>query len=392
MLIQKQYTVVAKTFHGLEQKLMLEMRDLGAVELRVGRRAVYAKANLETLYRLNLCSRLSLSFLITLNDFKAHNDEVLYKRIHQMPWESVIGLRQTIAVDATVHSNTFTHSQFVALRCKDAIVDRLREVSGGRPSVDRESPDLRITIHVADNAVSVGLDSSGDRLHKRGYRKHTGVAPINEVLAAGILSLAGWEGQMDFLDPMCGSGTLAVEALMMARNIPAGIFRAKYGFMEWPNFDSELWEKVKEQALSGEKEFPHRIYARDVDARVLEAAATNITAALLDDEIRLRRADFVGSSSDNPVFIVMNPPYNERLTVSEKQLYRSIGDTLKQGYAGSVAAVFSASVEGLKSLGLRPSKKFALYNGALPASLWLLEMYDGSRRQTGVQYKENNEG
>jgi len=179
---------------------------------------------------------------------------------------------------------------------------------------------------------------------------------------------------------------------MMARNIPAGIFRAKYGFMEWPNFDSELWEKVKEQALSGEKEFPHRIYARDVDARILEAAASNITAALLDDEIRLRRADFVGSSSDNPVFIVMNPPYNERLTVSEKQLYRSIGDTLKQGYAGSVAAVFSASVEGLKSLGLRPSKKFALYNGALPASLWLLEMYDGSRRQTGVQNKENNEG
>lgn len=362
---------------------MLEMRELGATDLRVARRAVYGTCNLQTLYKLNLGSRLAMSFIITLREFKAHNDDILYQRIHQMPWESVISLRQTIAVDATVHSKQFTHSQFVALRCKDAVVDRLRSVSGGRPSVDRESPDIRITVHISDTSVSVGLDSSGDRLHKRGYRKRTGLAPLNEVLAAGILSLAGWRGQMDFLDPMCGSGTLAIEAMMMARNIPPGIFRKQFGFMQWPNYDASLWDSTVENMLNLERPFDFKIYARDKDERVLEAAAENATAALLDDDLIIRRADFIGSSSeDRPFFIAMNPPYNERLSVSEKELYKSIGDTLKRGYPGSTAAIFSASSEGLKSIGLRPKTKIALYNGALPASLWLLEMYAGTKRQT----------
>jgi putative N6-adenine-specific DNA methylase len=381
MLPKGTFRILVKTMHGLENVLIRELHELGASNLVSQRRAVSAGTNWEGVYRINLCSRLGLRVLIPIREFRAKSPDELYGIVRKMGWEQLISLRSSFAIDATVNSEYFAHSKYTALKCKDAIVDRLRHVSGDRPDVDTRRPDIRLNLHISHENVTISIDSSGESLHKRGYRKGHTQAPINEVLAAGILALAGWEGQSDFLDPMCGSGTFLIEAAMRARNIPAGIMRDRFGFMHWENYDEQMWERVKEEALGREKSFEHVIRGYDLSDIAIEKAMQNVTNALLDDEIRLGRKNFFETESlDKPYFIVTNPPYNERIPIMEKEFYKKLGNTLKFKYPGSTAFIYTASVDGIKSLGLRPSKKQTLYNGSLEGKLLKIELYAGSRK------------
>ena len=310
-------------------------------------------------------------------------EEDLYDKVKEVPWEQYMGAEGTLAVDATVFSQYFTHSQYIALKTKDAIVDRFRELSGVRPSVDLDRPDLRINIHIDRNICTLSLDSSGASLHKRGYRVETALAPISEVLAAGLILMSGYRGQSDFMDPMCGSGTLLIEAALIAANIPANLNRDVFGFESWRDFDVDLYETIEEALIKRIREVPVKIMGMDRDMRTLSKAKANIKAANLSDFIQVEHRDFFGSEkpSDRYWHLVFNPPYDERLSLDDvTEFYGNIGNTLKRGYPGSQAWLITSNEEALKSVGLRPSKKIKVYNGKLPAKFVQYSMYQGSKK------------
>ena len=379
----KNFKMVAKTLFGLEELLAQELRQLGASEVEIGIRNVSFEGDTGFMYKANLCCRTAIKILKPISAFNIFTEDDLYKKIYELPWEDYMEVDGTLAVNATVFSDVFTHSHYIALKTKDAIVDRFRDKEGERPNVDLDHPTLRVNVHIDRNICTVSLDSSGESLHKRGYKVESTLAPINEVLAAGIIMLAGWNGQCNLLDPMCGGGTFLTEAAMIACNIPPNLNRDEFGFETWPDFDVDLYEKIEDAALKKIRDFPHKIFGFDNDPVAVHKAKENIKNANLQDFIEVRQQDFFQSEKegDKPLYMIFNPPYDERISVGDiENFYSSIGNTLKRGYPGTQAWMITSNMEALKFVGLRPSKKIKLFNGKLEAKLVRYEMYEGSRK------------
>lgn len=377
------FKMVAKSLFGMEELLAQELRQLGASNIEIGIRNVSFEGDTGFMYKANLCCRTAIKILKPISAFNIFTEDDLYRKIYEMPWEKYMKVKGSLAVNATVFSDVFTHSQYIALKTKDAIVDRFRDREGERPNVDLDHPTLRINIHIDRNICTVSLDSSGESLHKRGYKTESTLAPINEVLAAGMIMLSGWNGQSDFLDPMCGSGTILTEAAMIACNIPPNINREEFGFETWPDFDIDLYEKIETAMLSKVRDFPRKIFGFDKDPVAIKKAKENIKNANLQDFIEVKEQDFFESEKENPgpLHMLFNPPYNERISVQDVQhFYSSIGNTLKRNYPGTQAWMISSNMEALKFVGLRPSKKIKLFNGKLEARLVRYEMYEGSKK------------
>lgn len=374
--------MVAKTLYGFEELLAKELRNLGAVDVKPGVRNVSFYGDKGFMYKANLCLRTAIKILKPIKTFKIRNEKDLYDHIYRMHWDKYMNESDSLAIDATVFSEVFTHSKFIALKSKDAIVDKFRNRTGIRPDIDLDHPDLRVNIHIQRNECTVSLDSSGQSLHKRGYRSSTNIAPINEVLAAGLVLLSGWDGQCDLLDPMCGSGTLAIEAAMIACNIPANINRKEFGFEKWLDFDEDLYNKIEESCLNKIREFHYNITCYDKAPSAMRKARENVRNANLSDYIKIEHEDFFKTSktSEEKLHILFNPPYGERLPVDINMFYQQIGDTLKQGYANTNAWFITSNMEGLKAVGLRPSRKIKLFNGKLESRLVKYEMYEGSKK------------
>ena len=303
-------------------------------------------------------------------------------KAYRPDWSEYINVNQSFVVDVTLHSEQFNHSQFVALKTKDAIVDQFRDRYGKRPDVDKDYPDLRVNLHIFNDQCSVALDSSGNSLNQRGYRTATNIAPINEVLAAGMLLLSGWDGQGDFLDPMCGSGTILAEAAMIACNIPPNLNRKEFAFEKWNDWDNDLFDAVTDSLLKRVREFHYSIKGYDKAPSAVMKAKDNIKNANLDEYITITQEDFFRTEKETrgPLHMVFNPPYGERLEIDLERFYREIGDTLKQGYPGTNAWFITANLEALKFVGLRPSRKIKLFNGKLETRFVKYEMYEGSKK------------
>lgn len=374
--------MVAKTLFGFEEILAKELRDLGAQKVEIGNRVVSFYGDLGFMYKANLCLRTAIKILKPIVSKKIRNEQDLYDFVKSMHWEEYLGLEDTFAIHATVHSTIFSHSQFIALKAKDAIVDRFRERTGKRPNVELEYPDLSIDVHIQQDLCTISLDSSGGSLHHRGYRTATNIAPINEVLAAGLLLLSGWDGQCDFLDPMCGSGTMAIEAAMIACNIPANLNRKEFAFEKWLDWDLDLFEKIEEASLNKVRDFHYSIIGIDKAPSAVRKAIINVENANLNDYIKIKEGNFFESTKEveGPLHIAFNPPYGERLEIDEEKFYSQIGDTLKQNYPGTNAWLITSNMEALKHVGLRPSRKIKVFNGKLEAKLVKYEMYAGSKK------------
>lgn len=376
------YKMVAKTFFGFEEILAQELRQLGAQDVELGVRMVSFKGDKGFMYKANLSLRTALKILKPIYSFRANNEKALYKGIASVNWSKYLNANQTFVIDTTVHSEYFNHSEFVSQKCKDAIVDQFRERTGQRPSIDKMFPDLRINIHIGKDQVSVALDTSGNSLHQRGYRVATNIAPINEVLASGILLLSGWEGQGHFLDPMCGSGTFLAEAAMIACNIPANINRKEFAFEKWKDWDNDLFDQIMDSLLKKVKEFHYTIKGYDKAPSAVLKAKENIRNANLEEYVSIQEANFFDTekTTEGRLHMVFNPPYDERLDIQTENFYKNIGDTLKKSYPGTHAWFITGNLEALKYVGLKPSRKIKLFNGSIEARLVKYEMYEGSKR------------
>ncbi len=371
-----------KTFFGLEQVLAEEIKKLGGRNVEIKNRAVNCEGDLGFLYKINYSARTALKILIPVFTFKAFNEKQFYERLLKFNWDELMDVDQTFAIDSTVYSETFRHSQFMSLKMKDAIADFFKNKYKNRPNVEPKNPDIQFHLHIDRELITISLDSSGEPLFKRGYRKEQGEAPINEVLASGMLQLAGWDGKGNFLDPMCGSGTLLIEAAMIAMDLPAQIFRKNFAFQNWKNYDAELFTKIKEFRINRVKEFTGKIVGYDIDARMLNASKINIEAAEMEDVIEVRKQNFFESKKELfPLLMVFNPPYDERITINDDDFYKKIGDTFKQSYPNTLAWLISSDLEAVKKIGLRPSRKIKLFNGKLETRFLQYEMYEGTKKK-----------
>lgn len=376
------FKMIAKTFFGFEEILAQELKNLGAANVETGVRMVSFVGDKGFMYKANLALRSALKILKPIKEFRAFNEQSLYKGIQSIDWSEFLSANDTFVIDTTVNSEVFNHSQFVALKAKDAIVDQFRDKFGKRPSIDKDFPDLRINIHIQKEICSVSLDTSGSSLHHRGYRTATNIAPINEVLAAGMLLLAGWDGQSDFLDPMCGSGTILAEATMIACNIPANVNRKEFAFEKWNDWDNDLFDMILESLLKKTREFHYTIKGYDKAPSAVAKAKDNIKNANLDEYVSIQQQNFFETKkqSDGKLFMLFNPPYGERLDIDLERFYQEIGDTFKQSYPNTEAWFITANLEALKFVGLRPSRKIKLFNGKLEARLVKYEIYEGSKK------------
>jgi len=384
------FKMIAKTFFGFEEILAKELQVLGAQDVEQGVRMVSFAGDKGFMYKANLSLRTALKILKPIYYFRANNELGLYKGISGIDWSKYLNSNMTFVIDTTVHSDYFKHSQFVSQKSKDAIVDQFRNRTGARPSVDKDYPDVRINIHIDKDQVSVALDTSGNSLHQRGYRTATNIAPINEVLAAGMLLLSGWEGQGHFLDPMCGSGTILAEAAMIACNIPANLNRKEFAFEKWNDWDNELFDQITDSLMKKVKEFHYTIQGYDKAPSAVLKAKDNIKNANLDEYVTIAEKNFFDTEkmTQGPLHMVFNPPYGERLDIEMERFYKDIGDTLKQSYPGTNAWFITANLEALKFVGLKPSRKIKLFNGSLEARLVKYEMYEGSKRTKFQDRKE----
>jgi putative N6-adenine-specific DNA methylase len=377
------FKLLAKTTFGFEDLLADEVASFGATNIEKLTRAVTFDGDLEIMYKVNLWSRVSLRILKPVKTFPAGSEQQLYDEVKKIDWSEYLTVDETLAVDGVVSNSVLNHSLYVALKTKDAIVDQFREKSGRRPSVHTSRPKVRINVHISKDVASISLDSSGDSLHKRGYRNQTGEAPINETLAAGMVLLSGWDRKSPLIDFMCGSGTILIEAGLMAKNIAPGIFRNEFGFERWNDFDSELWEKIRDEAKTGELDkidFP--ITGIEKSSQTLKTAKENAGNARMVDSIRLHAMSFEEYSPDvDNGTVIINPPYGGRITDDDLfSLYKAIGDQLKKRYKGFTAWVLTANKEAAKNIGLKPSRKIELYNGSLECRFLKFELYEGSKK------------
>ncbi len=369
---------IAKTFFGLEDILAEELRQIGAEDIRTVKRAVLFSGDQFTMYRANYELRTALRILKPIGEFEAHNADQLYKRAKRFNWGNYMDVDGTFSIDAVANSQIFHHAQFAGLRVKDAIVDHFRERYDRRPNVKLDHQDMLLNVHINDRKVRLSLDSSGDSLHKRGYRLAAAEAPLNEVLAAGILLMSGWTGDRPLVDPMCGSGTILIEAAMLAARQAPQKYREWFGFMSWKDFDEQLWRKVKRESKEREQEIAISIEGSDISNNNLRAAQENIRRAKMDRYIRLRLKNFFSYKRppSPPATLISNPPYGERLKEDDIfGFYKQIGDTLKQNFTEYDAWIFSAKREALKHVGLKTSKRIPLFNGPIECRLHKYELY-----------------
>lgn len=377
--------MLAKTFKGLEQVLASELIELGANNIQIQRRAVSFTGDKRMLYAANFCLRTASRILVPIATFKAKTADEIYAHIKQVDWAQYMTAKTTFLIDATVYSDLFRHSQFITYRVKDAVVDWWMEHSGVRPSVQLTNPDLYLNVHIAGDIVTLSLDSSGESLHKRGYRVANTQAPINEALAAGMLLLAGWHGQSDFYDPMCGSGTLLIEAALIARNIAPGIYRKGFAFEKWASFDADLFEDVYNDD-SRERDFHHKIYGSDAGFYAVQTAQKNIQSANLQRDIEVKQIRIeelrLADKNTDGALVMMNPPYGERLSQDKNvlRLYQDIGTALKHQFNGATAWIISSNEDALKSVGLRPAKRIRLMNGELECLFNQYVLFSGDRK------------
>ena len=386
----KNFSMLAKTFKGLEEVLAQELIELGANDVLIERRAVSFKGDKALLYRANFCLRTALRILVPIRSEKIKAkgrkpEDQIYDIVKSIDWSRYMTVDSTFVIDTTLYSELFHNSLFVTYRIKDAIVDYWSEKAGKRPNVNTEKPDLRINVHIGNDQLTVSLDSSDESLHKRGYRVATTEAPISEVLAAGMLLLAGWKGQSDFYDPMCGSGTLPIEAALIARNIAPGVFRQSYAFEKWPDFDADLWSDIYNDD-SRERDFSHKIYGSDASFYAIQQAAKNIKSAGVAKDVELRQVRMEElkpsaiSLQPSPL-VMLNPPYGERLASNKdmEELYSKIGTALKHQFTGATAWIISSNAAAMKCIGLKPSKKYHLLNGELDCQFNRYDLFAGKR-------------
>ena len=373
--------LIIKTLQGLEPILAAELEALGATDIRPLKRAVSCNGDQRLLYRANYELRTALRILVPIHTFRATNEQSFYRGIRELDWSQHLGVTDTLAVEATVASEHFRHSQYMALLTKDAIVDQFRDKTGRRPSVNVESPTLRIHVRIVAGQCDLLFDASGDSLHKRGYRRDTVEAPLSEVLAAGLVMLTGWTGGSSFVDPMCGSGTIPIEAAMIAMRMPPQHKRELFGFFKWKDFDQKLWQTVKREADARVQHAAFPILASDKDPRARNATTINLMSVGLEDAIRVEKMDFEKLvPPESPGILIANPPYDERLKVEQTaEFYKSIGDRLKRQWAGWEAWMISSNMEAWKGFGLRPSRKITLFNGPLECHFQKFELYEGKK-------------
>ncbi len=376
------FEMTAKTLGGLEPILEKELRILGAQDIKVLKRAVSFKGDKGFLYKANLWLRTAIRIYVPIGNYQLRNQEDLYKKVQLIEWEKYMAVTQSFRIDATVYSELFSNSKFVEQKTKDAVVDYFRDKFGERPDVDLQDPKIRIHIHLSDRFLTINLDSSGDPLFKRGYRTEVGFAPINEVLAAGILQLTGWQPHRPLLDPMCGSGTFLIEAALIAQNMPPNIYRDEFGFMNWPDYDEELHELIEESAFKKTRNPEFKIFGRDKDPNMVEKCRANLKTALFDEVIEAKHIEFIDSKPPTERgVIIMNPPYDMRLRSDNEELYGQIGKTLKHNYPGWEVWIITADLDSVRYIGLRPTRKIALKNGPLDSKLFKYEMFAGKRNE-----------
>lgn len=370
------------TFFGLEDILAEELRQLGGRDIEVFKRGVSVVGDMGFLYKANLCLHTALKVIIPIAKFTANNEHELYDNIKLIEWERFISNSDTLMVEGVANSEIFTHSLFVSQKVKDGIVDRFREKTGKRPDVDLIHPSFRLYVHIFKNEVSLHLDSSGEPLYKRGYRSDINEAPMKEVLAAGLVKLSGWEKHLQLIDGMCGAGTIAIEAALWANNIPAGYFRNEFGFMRWRNFDETLYDTIHESSISKIREDKVEIIANDIETATYKKAIINTKNAKVDDVVTCTNQSFFDMvPSRSGGVVILNPPYGERMPVDEiEKLYKEIGDKLKKDFKGFNAWIITSNPEGVKSIGLRPSRRIHLFNGSLECRFLKFELYDGSKK------------
>ena len=377
----QEFELIAKTFMGLEPVLAKELTQLGANEVQIGRRMVSFMGDKEMMYRANFQLHTAIRILKPIKHFKAMSADDVYREVQKIDWSEYIGLDKTFAVDSVVFSEEFRHSKFVAYKVKDAIVDQFREKTGKRPNISVANPDIRLNIHIAEDKCTLSLDSSGESLHRRGYRQESVEAPLNEVLAAGMILMTGWQGETDFIDPMCGSGTLLVEAALIAHNMAPGLFRKEYAFEKLPDFDSDLFDRIYNDD-SSEREFTHHIYGYDVDIKAVNTARLNVRAAGLLNDITVEEADFKNfTQPKEKSIIVTNPPYGERISTPDLLgTYKMIGERLKHQFLNNDAWILSYREECFDQIGLKPSIKIPVYNGSLECEFRKYQIFDGKMK------------
>ena len=380
--MEDNFKMVAKTFYGFEELLAKELLQLGAQEIKPGNRMVSFLGDLGFMYKANLCLRTALKILKPIHTARVQNEEELYQLFYDFPWEEYLDVDSKFVIDSVVTGTLFTHSQYASQKAKDGLVDQFRDKHNERPSVDLNRPDLRINLHIQDDFCTISLDSSGASLHHRGYRTLTNIAPLNEVLAAGLIQLSGWKGNSDFLDPMCGSGTILIEAAMLACNIPANINRKTFAFEKWIDWDADLFEKIQSSQLKKVKNPSIQIKGSDKAPSAIEKATINIENANLSEFITLEKKDFfqVEKETKGPLHLLTNPPYGERLDGDMNALYQGIGDSFKQSFPNTHAWIISSNMEAIKCVGLRPSRKIKLFNGKLESHLLYYPIYEGTKK------------
>lgn len=391
---QNDFEMKVTTFFGLEEILAKELQQLGGKNVAVFKRGVSVTGDLGFMYKINLCLHTALKVIVPIAKFNAGNEQQLYDAIKTIPWEKFISNSDTLMVESVLNSDHFTHSQFVSQKIKDGIVDRFRDRTGKRPDVDLLRPKLKVYAHIFRNEVSLHLDSSSEPLYKRGYRADINEAPMKEVLAAGLVKLSGWEKHRLLIDGMCGAATIAIEAAIWANNIPPGYYRNDFGFMRWNNFDEQLYETIFDSALSRIKEDKVEIIANDIDAPTIKKAQSNVKNAKVEDVVTCVNQSFFDLKPErNGGVLILNPPYGERLPVPEiEKLHKEIGDKLKKDFKNFNAWIITSRPEAIKSIGLRPSRKIQVYNGALECRFLKYELYEGSKKASkNPQWDKNNE-
>ena len=376
--------LIAKTIFGLEEVLSNELKKLGARDIEIHNRAVSFTGDLGVVYKCNLYLRTALRILIPIAKFEVQDEQNLYNEIQNIDWEKYMGVDDTLAIDCVLNTPIFTHSQYISQKTKDAIVDQFRDKHGRRPSVDLEKPTLRLHIHIFNNVCSVALDSSGESLHKRGYRDKTNLAPINEVLAAGLVLLSGWNTRSNFVDPMCGSGTILIEAALIAANIPPGYYKEDFGFMRWQRylpFDLELWQAIYDAAVERISLDQPRIFGGELSHNVARKAKENVKRAKVEDMVHVRECDMIDfEAPEGGGVVIVNPPYGERMDQDNiPELYEHIGDTFKKRFAGYDCWIITSNMQALKSVSLKSTIRIPVYNGQLECRFVKYEMYKGTK-------------
>ena len=378
------FKMIAKTFYGFEEILSDELLKIGAQKIIKGNRNVSFYGDKGFMYKSNISLRTALKIIKPIKEFRFNDINEYYKKIYEIKWENYLDFNSSFLINSVVfNSKIFNNSKFTSLKAKDAIVDRFRNKFNKRPSINSFNPELKIEIHVNRDFCTVSLDSSGESLHKRGYKKYNSAAPLNEVLAAGIILMSDWDKKSDLLDPMCGTGTFLIEAAMIARNIAPNLNRLDFAFEKWKDWDEKLFETIEESVKNKEIEFEHKLYGFDISSAMVKKAEKNIEISNLGVDIEIVKKDFLTSTkTDNDkLHILINPPYDKRISVDVNELYKKIGNTLKNNYLHSNVWLISANLEAIKSIGLKSSKKIKLFNANLESRLLNYNIYPGSRKR-----------